>query len=264
MRKLLSSTQGGAIVGGLFAGTFAVLLLLFPSNPDRYFAWTVRPPIAAAWFGAAYIFRTYFFWVNWREGDWRRVYVFQWGNFVFSTILILATLIHRSRFNWHIASAWIWLVLYLAEPLWVLYLLWQHRAEQGDSAPVPIASSLRIVLAVEAVLFAVVGAALFLMPERIGASWPWSLTPLNARAMAAWALGWAVWAGSMAVNRDWRSVRLAMQTQIVFGLALILALVLYLPQFDFARLATWLYAGFAIALPALAIFFYWRGERRAA
>jgi len=263
VRNLLGNVRGGATVGGLFAGTFAVLLLLLPASTDQYFAWTVRPPVTAAWIGAAYIFRTYFFWVHWRTADhWRRIGVFQWGNFLFSAVLILATLIHRDRFNWHLPSAWIWLILYLAEPLWVLYLIRQHSA-QAEAAPATrLAPSLRTILAVEAAIFGVVGTALFLVPERIGAVWPWQpLTPLNARAMAAWALGWAVWAGSMTAARDWFSIRLAMQTQIVFGLALILALILYLRDFDFSRAATWLYVGFIVVLSLLAVYFYWREER---
>jgi hypothetical protein len=254
-----------AFLGALFAGVFAVMLLLYPANSDSLFAWTVKPPIMATWIGAAYLFRTFLRGRMFLEADQSRIQAFEWGNFLFSSTLLLATAVHRDRFNWGLVTAWIWLILYALDPFVILFFQWQRRGgaeaatTQRDSS---LPSSLRTIFMVEAVLCGLVGILLLLAFDAVRAAWPWQpITPLNSRAMSAWWLGWMGWAGAIALARDWRNIRLLMQSQIVFGLALIAHFILSLRDLDLGRSTAWLYLGLLIAMTVLAIYFYWRGDR---
>ena len=64
------------------------------------------------------------------------------------------------------------------------------------------------------------GLVLVINPEFAALRWPWELNPLDARIMAAWFLGWAVWLGTMAFARDWLEIRLPAALFILNGAAL--------------------------------------------
>ncbi len=95
------------------------------SSPD-YFAWDVHPRYAMAFIGAGYIFRTAFFLNAAREGNWLRLRWIVWGNLVFTGTLLLATYWHPDEFHWNPLEtplAHIWIVLYIFEPVVMIYLI---------------------------------------------------------------------------------------------------------------------------------------------
>ena len=53
------------------------------------------------------------------------------------------------------------------------------------------------------------GALLIINPEWLDLRWAWDLNGFDARIIAAWFMGWAVWAGTIAFAHDWDEVRLA-------------------------------------------------------
>jgi peptidoglycan/LPS O-acetylase OafA/YrhL len=102
-------------------------------------------------------------------------------------------------------------------------LLWafvaQLRAPGADPPrPAPLPRPYRAALAAQATILLVLGAALFVAPQDVGDVWPWGLTELTGRAIAAWliALG-----GLLAAIR-WENER----SRVRLGLALLFALVL--------------------------------------
>ena len=64
------------------------------------------------------------------------------------------------------------------------------------------------------------GLLLLLNPEFAATRWPWELNGLDARIVAAWALGWAVWCGTMAFAVDWDEIRTAARLFVLLGIAL--------------------------------------------
>ena len=111
------------------------------------------------------------------------------------------------------------------------------------------------------VLF-LMGAFLIINPQWLDLRWPWALNEFDARIIAAWFLGWAVWAGTMAFARDWDEVRQAGALAILFGAAVSATLIAFRPEFDFARMPTRGYAGIAVLFTLAMAFFTWRQERR--
>ena len=247
---------GGAVV----AAVFAVWMLFFPAAVTAYFAWPVEPRLGQVFLGAGWIFRTGFFLSVWREPAWHRLRWVFWGNLAFTGTLLLATFLHADRFNWAFPTAVLWVILYVAEPVVMVYLA-PHRPETPFAPPegvCRIGSGLRWLLIAELAILGTVGAWLITNPAFMGGLWPWALRPLGARIIAAWFLGWAVWAGAMAFAQDWDEIRIGVRLNILFGLALLASILVFLPLFDFRQPGVWLYVGGIALLTGALIFFYWR------
>lgn len=244
---------GGAFV----AAVFVVWLLLFPDLIASYFAWPAEPRLGQVFLAVAWVFRIGFFFSVWREPAWHRVRWIFWGNLVFTSTLLLATFLHADRFNWSFPTATIWLILYVAEPVAMIYVA-PREAEAWNGVPVSggaIQPGLKWLLVVEAAILGVVGAFLLFNPDFMATRWVWPIKPLGARIIAAWFLGWAVWAGTLARAYDWEEIRIGVWLNILFGLSLLASIVAFLPLFDFTHFATQLYAaGIAILTLALSYF----------
>lgn len=251
------------IGGGLIALTFAIWLLDFPDLAISHFAWPVEPRLSQIFIGAGYIFRTGFFLTIAFQPAFHRVRWLYWGNLVFTGTLLFATFWHIDRFSFFFVTAHLWIILYIIEPVTMLYLV-PRRGDAWTQVPTPrgpINSIFKGFLIAETAIFLTFGLLLLLNPEFADLRWPWALNPLDARIMAAWFLGWSVWAGTMAFATDWDEIRLPAQLNMLFGIAVIATIVVFFGQFDFTRPTTNVYIGGAIVLTLAMAFFYWRQER---
>lgn len=248
--------------GGAIALAFAVWMLFFPDAIKPFFAWPVHPRLAQAFIGAGYIFRTVYFWSIWRERAWVKVRWMYWGNLVFTGTLLLATFWHAEQFEWAFPPAMghLWLFLYIAEPMVMIYLAPRGRLPAPATGG-PMSEGFKRFLMLEASLLITFGALLVLNPDFAGKRWPWELNALDARIVAAWFLGWAAWTISMAFASDWDEVRMAARANIVFGLALLAIIAAFLPLFDFNRFPTYMFAIGTVLLTLAMGYFYWRHEK---
>lgn len=249
--------------GGLIAAVFAVWMFAFPELAVSHFAWPVEPRMSQIFIGAGYVFRTAFFLSVALEPMWTRVRWIFWGNLVFTGTLLLATFWHLDRFTWSVPTVHVWILLYISEPIAMLYLVPRGAARD---APVttprgPVRTGLRVLLVVKAATLLTFGLLLVLNPEFADLRWPWPLNPLDARIMAAWLLGWATWAGTLAFARDWDEVRLAAALNILFGVVLLAASLIFRDQLDFSRVTAPAFLIMVAALTVSMIFFYWRQEQ---
>ena len=252
--------------GAFVAAVFVVWLLVFPDLVASYFAWPAEPRLGQIFLGAAWIFRIGFFLSVFLERAWHRIRWIFWGNLVFTGTLLTATFLHADRFNWAFPTAFAWLILYVAEPVAMIYQT-PRGAEAWTAVPTPagaIRPELKWLLVVEAAVLGTVGAFLLLNPVSMATLWPWALKPLGARIMAAWFLGWAVWAGTLARARDWDEIRIGVWLNVLFGVALLLSVLVFLPMYDFSLIATQIYLGSIIVLTlalALAAWLQGRGQK---
>ncbi len=248
------------LFGAFWAGSFAVWLLLLPDRvPD--FAWVVKPRLAQVFIGAGYVFRTGFFLSVAMRPAWHRMRWIFWGNLAFTGTLLLATFWHADQIRWGTIIGHAWLLLYVAEPVALVYL----AIGRSLTAPAPVTGGpldrwfVRFLM-FEAGILALFGALLVINPEFAAVRWPWPLNPLDARIAAAWFLGWSVWTGTMAFARDWDEVRVAAGLNILNGVALLAASLASYALFDSPRTNGYL-IGLAILTGLMAVFF-WRQERR--
>jgi hypothetical protein len=118
---------------------------------------------------------------------WRSIQPLAVALVTLSVGLLAATLLHADRFRWGYPPTWVWTGVYALAPVGVLILARRQRANTIRPATAdPRLRPLRgLSLALGAAMLA--GAiALFAFPIDLGRQWPWMLTPLLARAIAAW------------------------------------------------------------------------------
>jgi hypothetical protein len=249
------------LIGAAFAAAFAIWMLFFPDRTNE-FAWVIEPRLAAVFIGGGYIFRTAFFlnvaiWPRWERFRW----IF-WGNLAFTGTLLLATFWNADQIRWGSIIGHTWLILYVTEPAVMIYFAIGRSLRSAPAADaVPMGRGFVRFLILEAAVLFTFGAVLILDPEFLTKRWPWALNRLDATIVAAWFLGWSVWAGTMAFAADWREVRHAAYLNIIAGVGLLVPSLASLSLFDSPRTS-----GYLISLTALTVlmaFFTWRQERTA-
>lgn len=207
--------------GLLVAATVLVLLagvalFVFSERTEEWFAWTVNPPVTAAFLGAAYWASAVVEWTSSRASAWADARVAVPSVLTFTTLTLGVTLLHLDRF--HLGSdvaavtqavTWAWIAVYAVVPV-LMAVLWvrQSRVPGGDPVrghPLPV--PLRLVVAVSAVLLLGLGGWLLVAPEQAAAWWPWDLTALTGRAIGAWLVGLGVSAAQTVRECDARRAR---------------------------------------------------------
>lgn len=253
-----------AAAGVLLAATFAVWMFFFPRFIPTHFAWVAEPRLAQVFIGAGYVFRTFFFLQFILARNWLHVRWTLWGNLAFTGTLLLATLWHADEMNWRFLVAHLWIVFYTFEPITMIFAApWSDEARHAHlSSGGPILPWFRRFIILFVGVMFLMGALLIINPEWLDLRWAWDLNGFDARIIAAWFMGWAVWAGTIAFAHDWDEVRLAGALAVLWGAVVCLTLLLFRSEFDFGRAPTMGYAGIAVLFTAGFAFFVWRQEAR--
>lgn len=170
--------------------TAGVILFGFPDRTERLWAWPIGSEMTAMAIGAGYLSGAAFFLVAaTRVQRFSRIAVGLAGAAVLTTLLLVATLLHWSLFTHDHVSFWAWTLVYAITPVWLPWLL----VTNGRTAPPPTASepgpvvpgSIRAVVGGAGAVQLGVSGVLFVRPSVLVPSWPWPLTPLTARTVAA-------------------------------------------------------------------------------
>ncbi len=251
-RVLLSTRVLAAAIIPFLVLAFLVLVP-WPTDTRRLFAWEIKPTMSPMVLGSVYLGGAYFFLRVVRATRWHTVA----GGFVpvtaFAMLMGITTLLHWQRFLHGNVAFWLWVALYFSTPFLVFAVFIRNQREYDSTAD----SSGRIASAAAGALV-LAGAAslamclfLYLFPARGVAVWPWHLTPLTARMLGAiFALG-AAGVGAW-WERRWNAIRILLQ---VAGFMLVLILIAAArahSQFDTSNALTWLFlAGFVLATVAL-------------
>jgi hypothetical protein len=238
------------LVAGALVFLAGIQLFVFPLRTDTYFAWTIAPPMTAVFLGASYWSALVFEVMAARERWWVDARISVPTVFVFTTLTLVATLIHVDRF--HFGSrfggatrtvTWAWLAIYAFVPV-IMAVLWVLQARQpgGDPPRVrPLSWAARGTIAIQAVVLLGMGVALFVAPLRAASWWPWTLTPLTGRAVGAWCLGLGVAAAQSLWENDVRRLRPAAGAFLAFGVLQAIALARHGDDIDWGRASAWVY-----------------------
>jgi peptidoglycan/LPS O-acetylase OafA/YrhL len=227
-------------VGAVFVLIAGIQLYVFSEHTDDAFAWTIKPPLTAAFLGAFYLAACLIAVGSCRERLWENARVAVPGVLAFIWLILLATLIHLDKFHLDDSrfvpalAAWVWLVVYVLEPpiLSLIYAL-QLRAPGGETPTgAEIPRWFRFAAAAAGALLVALGAVLFIAPETAEDLWPWQLTPLTARASAAWLVGEGLMGVMMGREERWVRVRWAVLSLVTLVLLLAIALLRYGDSFD--------------------------------
>jgi hypothetical protein len=203
-----------------------VILYGFPGRTHQLWGWTIHPDMSALIMGGGYLSGAYFFARVAREREWHRVSVGFVATTVFSSILIVTTVLHWGRFNHGHVSFWAWLLLYGTTPF-LLPILWANnqRTDPGalDVGDVEVPRPLRLAVGIGGAVQLAVAALMFFWPHTAAHLWPWPLDTATSRSLSAFvafpAVTW-VW---FLRERRWSSFRLTEHTAtlglVLLGLA---------------------------------------------
>jgi uncharacterized membrane protein len=232
-----------------------VVLYGLPDDTDRWFAWTIAPPMTPMTLGAVYLGGAYFFVRAFRAKGWHTVKAGFVAVGTFASLMGVATLIHWDRFNHDHVAFWLWAGLYFTTPflVWGVWAMNRRRGAPATPADVAIPRAARLMMIATGVLAVAAGLFLFLTPERAIDVWPWTLTPLTSRVLGAvFMLGIA----GLGVITDarWTAARLMLEVQVFMLALILLAAARAADDFDASNAMTWLLlVGLAGALAGAAV-----------
>ncbi|MDP1805727.1 MAG: hypothetical protein Q8K72_11210 [Acidimicrobiales bacterium] len=221
--RVLRTTRAVSIVIVPVLTAAFVILFLFPGQTRTLWGWTIRSRMSCMFMGGGYLAGALFFARASRAKEWHRLGPGIIATTVFAGALGVATFLHWSEFNHGHVSFWAWTLLYITTPLLLPVLYVKNRQfDPGTRGPedVPIPAWIRRTMTVVGagqLLFAV---TLYLRPSLFLADWPWTLTTISARSLAAFAAFPAITYLAFAFEHRWSALRWPFETAIA-GVALI-------------------------------------------
>jgi hypothetical protein len=271
-RPLTRSMRALLYTAGVLVFLAGVQLFVFPLRTERYFAWTIKLPMTAVFLGASYWSALAFEWSAARQRLWANARIAVPTVFVFTTLTLVATLVHADLFHFGPANetstrivTWVWLGIYVVVPVMMVLLMVLQSRQPGIDPPrgAQLGWPIRVVIGAEAVLLCGIGLALFIRPVTgLTAVWPWPLTPLTSRAIGAWCLG----LGVAAVHALWENcvtrLRPAAYAFLVFGVLQTIALLRFGEALDWDRPASWVYVAFLASAAWVGATVLWQSRRR--
>ena len=175
---------------------------------------------------------------------------------IFTLITLAATLLHLDRF--HFGSdltvarfaAWFWMAVYVVVPLLMIIVLWRQLRNPADDhhRPLPIPRLVGVLLAIQGVTFLGLGVVLFAFPATQAVLWPWTLTPLTARSVAAWLIAFGVCALLALRSRDLADLDVPAWAYAVFAVLQLVVLVRFPGDIRWTSPATWAYVALLVSI----------------
>lgn len=253
--RILALTRWVSLVIIPFLVVAFAVLVPWPGDTGRLFAWEIKPTLTSMVLGSVYLGGAYFFLRVFRATQWHTVK----GGFIpvgtFATLMGIATIAHWDKFQHTHVAFWLWAGLYFTTPFLVF---WVYLANRGHDAPatgedllLPVGVSR--IMAVVGGLSLLTGLFLFLLPSQAVAIWPWTLTPLTSRVLGAiFCLGLAG-LGALS-DRRWSSARVLLQVAALMLALIVVAGARATGDLDSANALTWLMsAGFVAVLAAVVV-----------
>jgi membrane protein CcdC involved in cytochrome C biogenesis len=234
----------------LLALTAGVMLFVFSNRADDFFSWKVAPPLTAAFLGASYWAACILLAWTAQRRSWLRARATMLPVITIAVLLLVATLIHEDRFDFGRVFGLFWLVAYIVVPPVLGLALWRQLRVRGsdETLRVPIPGWLRVLVGLQALVMLGVGIALFVAPADAKDIWAWPLTPLNARVVGAFVIGFGVSAANAAWEHDLYRFEGSALAYAALGVLELAALAWHEPDLAGGSTDTWLYVAFLVSV----------------
>jgi hypothetical protein len=255
MRRLLVAASVLVFLAGF-------QLFILTEQTEHYFAWTIQPPLTAAFLGAGYWSSFLLEILASRERIWARARIAVPAVLAFTTLTLVATLVHFDRFHFGSTeifarvAAWFWLMIYLVVPpiMLVLWIRQQRLLGRNPHRSASLPASMRVILVVQSAFMLAIGVALFIMPTIAQLLWPWKLTPLTSMAVGAWLIGVGVFAGHAAWENDFSRIKAGLVSYLAFGLLQLVGLGRFPSSLQWSQLVAWVYLFFMVTVLAVSLY----------
>jgi hypothetical protein len=236
-----------------------IILYFFPHNTAKLFAWEIKSPMTAMMLGSAYAGGIYYFSGLLMTHQWHRIKVGLIPVTIFASVLNVATILHWDRFNHGTLPFFAWVSLYFTTPFIVFTLWLRNRGQdtnQPDKSDVTVPMLVRFVIGLVGATTLVIAISLFSNPTLGIKLWPWTLTPLTSRVMAAmFSLPGMVGLG-MAFDSRWSSAQIILQSQGFSILLILVAVFRDRSGFNWSTPGSWLFTIGLTGMLAGIIVFY--------
>ncbi|MDP8943372.1 MAG: hypothetical protein M3N16_04545 [Actinomycetota bacterium] len=258
------------VVGGALVAVAGVQLFILSEETDRWFAFTVVPPLTAAFLGAFYFAACVLAWLSAREREWSRARPGIPGVVAFVWLTGIATLVHLDKFALDSSDpvtaelAWAWVLIYFLEPPILLALFVHQLRVPGGDPPRRhrLPTWFRGLSVALGAALVVIGAVLFVAPTGASELWPWTLNALTGRLVAAWLVAQGAVFVQVAWEDEWGRLGPTMAACVAIGALQLAALGRYSETIDWSRPGAWAYL--AVAAGVLLVGLYgWPAARRA-
>jgi hypothetical protein len=215
VRSLTRPMRAIFAISSVFVFIAGIQLYALSQHTDFWFAWTIDPPLTAAFVGSLYLAATVLALSGARQRDWDQARVWVPAILVFIWLTLIATIVHLDKFHLEdsalvpTAAAWAWLGVYFIEPpVFSIIYRQQLRAPGSDRPCIPeIAGWFRTGSAALGLFLIGIGGLLFAAPSTSAHVWPWELTPLTARASGAWLVAIGLIEAMIGRETCWARVR---------------------------------------------------------
>jgi len=230
-----------------------IQLFILSEHTDYYFAWTIALPLTAAFMGAGYWAALIAAYMSLRQAASTWIPITGPTAIAATALLGIATFLHLDKF--HLASpafltrfvTWVWIIVYVVTPLLILGMwLMRGRGRDDTMDALPIPQWIRFGYVFQAILTLLAGIVLFLIPASLIPFWPWSLTPLTARAISAWLTAYGLACIAIYRENDLRNTTGTRASLLAFCLLQFVALARYFASFDLTKPFAWMYLLFLL------------------
>jgi hypothetical protein len=270
-RRVAPGTRTLLLVFAVLTVVATNQLFVLAAATDRWFAWTIQPPLTAAFLGSGYAAGFLLVVLVLRTRLWVEARLTLVSVLVFATVSLVATLLHTDRFHFTAAgdvarfAAWLWLAVYVVVPVALAVVVVRAHRSPGRvlARQAPLPAWLRLCLLVHAVVLLPVAVALLVRPGAAARLWPWALTPLTAQMVAGWVLAFGVVAVGALVEDDLTRLSGPALAYAVFGLLQLLALAVYGDAFRWGSPQGTAYLAVLITVPLVGAAGWATARRRA-
>ncbi len=239
---------GVIAVAALFV---AYLGLVTPAKMDRSFTWAALPPLHAGFVGMLYLFGGVFMVGCVLARRRAQVTAALPAIALFTSLLLLATVLNSEAFDFDLAPVWVWTLSYTIYPAIALLLIWRawaRRTAAADTGAPTLAPWARTFLRVQAVAFALVGLALLIAPSAMVDAWPWPISAGLAQFYGGPFLAYAACSWLYSRAGAWADLAAIVPAMLVFSAGTIVVSLVHLDLFSSSDLAAWIwFGGFAAA-----------------
>jgi hypothetical protein len=243
-----------------------VILYFFPQLSGQRFAWQIQPNVMAVYIGAGYLGGAYLFVRALFGRRWHHVAAGFPAVATFTVGMLLATVLHWSRFDLRHFPFQLWLGLYIITPILVPWL-WLHNRPADPGTPeaheVFVPAAVRWGARLLGLGLLTIAVVSFVIPQVLIAVWPWPLTPLLARVLAGW--GALIGVGNLVIagERRWSAWRVAVESIGLWHLLFLAGAIFHAQDFTRGNLFNWyVLSVIAVLISMAALYLFMELQRR--
>ncbi len=224
-------------------GIGAVLTVgVSPADTQTNFAWPIQPVVMAAVLGAFYASSALLFLLPFFAKRWEMIRIMILPTALFATVQLATTFLHWDKFSVGTTPFYVWFASYLLPPPIFVAAYWWHQRRakpQNIQSNSPLPAWIRWLFILCGSLLALGAILVFIFPNLLIPIFPWKLTPLTARTLCGWIMIVGVLLLAMLRENDRARVRLGTPILILLLPTLLIQMVRFADQVNWANLTLW-------------------------